>query len=84
MSGGMTSAASTSPSRTLRIASARECTLTVLIDSKRGFDSLETLTRCPPRSIVLADGGTSLRIATRGLLGPLVTAKPTSAAMRIG
>ena len=84
MSAGMISAARTSPSRTFLIASSRDLTGTGSIASNSGLASLETSTFSPPRSTTFAELGTSFRNATLGLPGPLVTAKPTSAAMMIG
>ena len=83
-SGGSISAPSTSPLFTLSMASCRLCTYTGWMASKSGLASFETFTLSPPRLICVADAGTSLRTATRGLSGPLVTAKPTSAAITIG
>jgi len=59
-------------------------TFTALIDLKSGLASLATFTFSPPKDTVLALSGISLRNATRGFEGPLVRAKPTSAAIRIG
>src|SRR4051794_3541741 len=84
MSAGRISAASTSPERTLAIASASVFTRTTVIASKSGFASCATFTLSPPSETRFFSFGTWLRSATRGLLGPLVTAKPTSAAIRIG
>src|SRR3954447_3912446 len=84
MSEGRISAASTSPERTLAIASASVFTRTTVIASKRGFASCATFTLSPPSETRFFSVGTWLSSATRGLLGPLVTAKPTSAAIRIG
>src|SRR4051794_17174309 len=84
MSAGRISAASTSPSRTFWTASSSVFTRTTSIASNSGRASSFTSTVSPPRLIWRWLGGTSLSSATRGLLGPLVTANPTSAASRIG
>ena len=80
----MTSAASTSPERTFSSASRRLRTGTRSTAPNSESEYVSTLIDSPPSGIVCCWGGISSRKATRGLSGPLESAKPISSAIAIG
>ena len=75
----MISAAIASPLRTFSIASARVFTRIGSTDSNRRLAYWDVSIRCDPSCTPNADGGTSLRNATFGLVSSRCTAKPRSA-----